>query len=49
MRNAGLDEAQVGIKIAGRKISITSDMPGESQGWGPGGLPSMGLHRMGHD
>ena len=25
MRNAGLDEAQVGIKIAGR-ISITSDM-----------------------
>ena len=27
MRNAGLDEAQAGIKIAGRKeISITSDM-----------------------
>ena len=26
MRNAGLDEAQVGIKIAGRGISITSDM-----------------------
>ena len=25
MRNAGLDEAQIGIKIAG-KISITSDM-----------------------
>ena len=26
MRNAGLDEAQAGIKIAGRKMSITSDM-----------------------
>ena len=26
MRNAGLDEAQAGIKIAGRNISITSDM-----------------------
>ena len=26
MRNTGLDEAQVGIKIAGRKISATSDM-----------------------
>jgi len=26
MRNAGLDEAQAGIKIAWRKISITSDM-----------------------
>ena len=26
MRNAGMDEAQVGIKIAGRKISATSDM-----------------------
>ena len=26
MRNAGLEEAQAGIKIAGRKISITSDM-----------------------
>ena len=26
MRNAGLDEAEAGIKIAGREISITSDM-----------------------
>ena len=26
MRNAGLEEAQAGIKIAGRKISIISDM-----------------------
>ena len=26
VRNAGLEEAQAGIKIAGRKISITSDM-----------------------
>ena len=25
-RNAGLDEAEAGIKIAGREISITSDM-----------------------
>ena len=26
MRNAGLEEAQAGIKIAGRNIIITSDM-----------------------
>ena len=26
MRNAGLNEAQAGVKIAGREISITSDM-----------------------
>ena len=26
MRNAGLDEAQAGIKIAGRNISVISDM-----------------------
>ena len=26
MRNAGLEEAQAGIKIAGRNLSITSDM-----------------------
>ena len=26
MRKTGLDEAQAGIKIAGRKASITSDM-----------------------
>jgi len=26
MRNAGLEEAQAGIKIAGGEISITSDM-----------------------
>ena len=26
MRNAGLDEAQAGIKIAWTEISITSDM-----------------------
>ena len=24
-------------------------LPGESQGREPGGLPSMGLHRVGHD
>ena len=24
-------------------------LPGESQGWEPGGLPSMGSHRVGHD
>ena len=24
-------------------------LPGDSQGWEPGGLPSMGLHRVGHD
>ena len=32
MRNAGLDEAQAGIKIAG-KISITSDMQITSPLW----------------
>ena len=26
MKNAGLDEAQAGIKVAGTNISITSDM-----------------------
>ena len=26
MRNAGLEESQTGIKISGKKISITSDM-----------------------
>ena len=24
-------------------------LPGESHGWEPGGLPSMGSHRVGHD
>ena len=24
-------------------------LPGESQGWEPGGLPSVGLYRVGHD
>ena len=24
-------------------------LPGESQGWEPGGMPSMGSHRVGHD
>jgi len=24
-------------------------LPRESQGWEPGGLPSMGLHRVGHN
>ena len=24
-------------------------LPGESQGWEPGGLPSMGSHKVGHD
>ena len=34
MRNAGLEEAQAGIKISGRKKSITSDiqMTGEGNG-----------------
>ena len=39
MRNAGLEEAQAGIKIAWR-------IPGTGE---PGGLPSMGSHRVGHD
>ena len=39
MRKAGLEEAQAGIKIAWR-------IPGMGE---PGGLPSMGLHRVGHD
>ena len=39
MRNTGLEEAQAGIKIAWR-------IPGTVE---PGGLPSMGSHRIGHD
>ena len=70
IRNAGLDEAQAEIKIAGRNINnlrYTDDttlmaetekamaphsstlawrIPGTGE---PGGLPSMGLHRVGHD
>ena len=33
MRNAGLDEAQAGIKIAWTEISITSDMQMTSLLW----------------
>ena len=33
MRNARLDEAQAGIKIAGKEISITSDMQMTSPLW----------------
>ena len=61
MRNAGLDEAQAGIKTAGRNINnlryaekemathssvLAWRIPGTGE---PGGLPSMGLHRVGHD
>ena len=62
MRNAGLDEAQGGIKIAGRNINnlryahwrrkwqpTPVFFTGESQGWDPGRLPSMGLHKVRHD
>ena len=61
MRNAGLDEAQAGIKTAGRNINnlryaekemathssvLAWRIPGRGE---PGGLPSMGSHRVGHD
>ena len=62
MRNAGLDEAQAGIKIAGRNINnlryieekamapqsstLAWKIPWTEE---PGGLPSMGLPRVGHD
>ena len=61
MRNAGLDEAQAGIKTAGKNINnlryaekemathssvLAWRIPGTGE---PGGLPSMGLHRVGHD
>ena len=32
-----------------RKWQPTPVLPGESQGQEPGGLPSMGLQRVGHD
>ena len=42
-----LDEAQAGIKIAGRNINnLNMENPRDGE---PGGLPSMGLHRVGHD
>ena len=62
MRNAGLEEAQAGIKIAGRNINnlryaaekamathssvLAWSIPGTGK---PGGLPSLGSHRVGHD
>ena len=84
MRNAGLDEAQVGIKIARRNINnLKYAVHGVTRSWTqlsdftftfhfhalekemathssilawripgtgePGGLLSMGLHRVGHD
>ena len=33
MRNTGLEEVQAGIKIAGREISVTSDMQMTSSLW----------------
>ena len=58
MRNAGLDEAQAGINIAGRNINnLEKEMATHSSilAWRipwteePGGLQSMGLQRDGHD
>ena len=61
MRNAGLDEAQAGIKTAGRNINnlryAEKEMATHSSvlAWrilwteGPNGLLSMGSHRVGHD
>ena len=60
MRNAGLEEAQAGIKIAGRNINnlrlekemathssvLAWRIPGTAE---PGGLLSLGSHRVGHD
>ena len=39
IRNAGLDETQAGIKIAGRNVIILKCA----------GLPSIGSHRVRHD
>ena len=47
MRNAGLDEAQAGIKTAGRNINnlrYAMFLPGEFQGWGS----LVGCHLGGH-
>ena len=71
LANAGLEEAQAGIKIAGRnsnnlRYADDTTLMAESEeelksllikvkdwritGTGePGGLPSLGLHRVGHD
>ena len=61
MRNAGLDEAQAGIKISGRNINnlryAEKAMAPHSStlAWKilwteePGGLQSMGSLRVGHD
>ena len=54
MRNAGLDEAQAGIKIAGRNISSLryaddTSLMAESKEEEPGGLQSMGLQRVRHN
>ena len=54
MRNAGLEEAEAGIKIAGRNINnlmathssvLAWRIPGMGE---PGGLPSPGSHRVRH-
>ena len=59
MQNAGLDEAQAGIKIAGRnfnnlKYADDTTLMVESEEelpWTekPGRLQSIGSHRVGHD
>ena len=54
MRNAGLDEAQAGIKIAGRNINNLryaddTSLMAENKEEEPGGLQSMGLQRVRHN
>ena len=58
MRNAGLDEAQAGLKIAGRNnnnLRYADDTHSSVLAWRipgtgePGGLLSAGSHRVGHD
>ena len=58
MRNAGLEEAPAGIKIAGRNINNLSYADGTPPQYSclenpmdgdPGRLLSMGSHRVGHD
>ena len=43
MRNAGLDEAQAGIKIAGKNINNLIFADDNTL------MASMGSHRVGHD
>ena len=54
MRNAGLEETQTGINIAGRSISNLryaddTSLMAESKEEEPGGLQSMGLQRVRHN